>query len=132
MSLVGSLGPSQGGAQRLPKPRLQRGAAFKALRRLFADKEDTAQVFEIMRALNGGSSAWGYQRLLETPEGGRLAYERVELEARLMDDAWLWSAPFEVIHPLCWSADRNGWSQGWPGSVTSPKRSSPSCARLKC
>jgi len=43
-----------------------------------------------------------------------------------------WSAPFEVIHPLCWSADRNGWSQGWPGSVTSPKRSSPSCARLKC
>ena len=34
-----------------------------------------------------------------------------------------WSAPFEVIHPLCWSADRNGWSQGWPGSVTSPKRS---------
>lgn len=89
MSLVGSLGPSQGGAQRLPKPRLQWGAAFKALRRLFADKEDTAQVFEIMRALNGGSSAWGYQRLLETPEGGRLAYESVELEARLMDDAWL-------------------------------------------
>lgn len=89
MSLVGSLGPSQGGAQRLPKPSLQWGAAFKALRRLFADKEDTAQVFEIMRALNGGSSAWGYQRLLETPEGGRLAYERVELEARLMDDAWL-------------------------------------------
>ena len=43
-----------------------------------------------------------------------------------------WSAPFEVIHPLCWSADRNGWSQGWPGSVTSPKRSSPSCARSKC
>jgi len=51
MSLVGSLGPSQGGAQRLPKPRLQWGAAFKALRRRFADKEDTAQVFEIMRAL---------------------------------------------------------------------------------
>jgi len=52
MSLVGSLGPSQGGAQRLPKPRLQWGAAFKALRRRFADKEDTAQVFEIMRALH--------------------------------------------------------------------------------
>ena len=73
----------------LPKPRLQWGAAFKALRRLLADKEDTVQVFEIMRALNGGSSAWGYQKLLETPRGGRLAYERVELEPLLMDDAWL-------------------------------------------
>ncbi|WP_375269626.1 Coq4 family protein, partial [Phenylobacterium sp.] len=78
-----------GPAQRLPKPRLQWGAAFKALRRLLADKEDTVQVFEIMRALNGGSSAWGYQKLLETPQGGRLAYERVELEPLLMDDAWL-------------------------------------------
>lgn len=80
-------------AQRLPKPRLQWGAAFKALRRLLADKEDTVQVFEIMRALNGGASAWGYQRLLETPQGGRLAYERVELEPLLMDDAWLDSFP---------------------------------------
>ena len=76
-------------AQRLPKPKLQWGAAFKAMRRLLADKEDTVQVFEIMRALNNGSSAWGYQRLLETPQGGRIAYERVELEPLLMDDAWL-------------------------------------------
>ena len=22
---------------------------------------------------------------------------------------------------LCWSADRNGWNQGWPGSATSPE-----------
>lgn len=91
-----SYAPQPAGApapQRLPKPRLQWGAALKALRRLLADKEDTVQVFEIMRALNGGASAWGYQRLLETPQGGRIAYERVELEARLMDDAWLDSLP---------------------------------------
>lgn len=83
--------------QRLPKPRLQWGAALKALRRLLADKEDTFQVFEIMRALNGKSSAWGYHRLLETPQGGRIAYERVELEPRLMDDAWLDSLPLGSV-----------------------------------
>ena len=42
-----------------------------------------------MAALAGDSTAKGYRRLLETPRGGRLAYERVELAPRLMDDAWL-------------------------------------------
>jgi ubiquinone biosynthesis protein COQ4 len=63
--------------------------ALKALRRLLRDKEDTAQVFEIMRALNGKATARNYRRLLTTQEGGRIAYERVELARRLMDDAWL-------------------------------------------
>jgi ubiquinone biosynthesis protein COQ4 len=71
------------------RPRRQWGVALKALRRLLADKDDTGQVFEIMAALNGGASAKAYQRLLSTPKGGRLAYERVELASRLMDDAWL-------------------------------------------
>ena len=31
--------------------------ALRALRKLLADKDDTVQVFEIMRALNGGSTA---------------------------------------------------------------------------
>ena len=77
----------------LPKPSLQWGAALRALGRLLADKDDTVQVFEIMRALNGKASAWGYHRLLETPQGGRIAYQRAELEPRLMDDAWLDSFP---------------------------------------
>jgi len=71
------------------RPGRQWGAALKALRRLFADKEDTGQVFEIMRALNGDSTARNYDRLLQTPQGGRIAYERAELAPRLMDDAWL-------------------------------------------
>lgn len=70
-------------------PRLQWGAALSALRRLLRDKEDTGQVFQIMRALNGASTAKGYHRLLETGQGGRIAYERKELAAKLMDDAWL-------------------------------------------
>src|SRR5277367_2502042 len=73
----------------IERPRRRWDVALKALRRLLADKEDTGQVFEIMAALNGDSTARSYRRLLETPQGGRLAYERVELATRLMDDAWL-------------------------------------------
>jgi ubiquinone biosynthesis protein COQ4 len=73
----------------LPRPRRQWAAALKALRRLLTDKEDTGQVFEIMRALNGDANARNYARLLGTWAGGRIAYERVELAPRLMDDSWL-------------------------------------------
>jgi len=73
----------------MQRPRRQWGVALKALGRLLSDKEDTGQVFEIMGALNGDSTMKGYRRLLTTPNGGRLAYERVELAPRLMDDAWL-------------------------------------------
>jgi ubiquinone biosynthesis protein COQ4 len=67
--------------------------ALKSLRRLLNDKEDTGQVFEIMRALNGNSTAKGYHRLLATPQGGRIAYERTEFARLLMDEAWLDSLP---------------------------------------
>jgi ubiquinone biosynthesis protein COQ4 len=70
-------------------PRRQWGVALKALQRLLSDKEDTGQVFEIMRALNGTATRDAYHRLLTTPQGGRIAYERQELIAKLMDDAWL-------------------------------------------
>jgi ubiquinone biosynthesis protein COQ4 len=77
----------------LTPPKRQWGAALKALQRLLANKEDTRQVFEIMRALNGDATAKAYHRLLLSPEGGRIAYERVELAGKLMDDAWLDSFP---------------------------------------
>jgi ubiquinone biosynthesis protein COQ4 len=69
--------------------RMQPLRAARALKKLIADKEDTAQVFEIMRALSGGSAPKGYRRLLSTPEGGRIAYEREEFCERLSDTAWL-------------------------------------------
>jgi ubiquinone biosynthesis protein COQ4 len=67
--------------------------ALKSLRRLLADKEDTTQVFEIMRSLNGSATAKNYDQLLRHPQGGRIAYERQELARKLMDDAWLDSLP---------------------------------------
>lgn len=79
-----------------PRPmstKLDWGHALRALRRLLADKDDTRQVFEIMRALNGSSTAKGYHRLLTTPQGGRIAFEQREFAHKLMDDAWLDSLP---------------------------------------
>lgn len=63
--------------------------AFRAMSRLFADPTDTVQVFLIMRALNAGSAEKNYNRLLRTPEGGRMAYEHLELITRLMDRSFL-------------------------------------------
>ena len=80
-------------ARALPKQGRDWGRALKALGRLLADKEDTSQVFEIFRALGGGAGSKGYARLLTTAEGGRIAYERVELAERFMDRAWLESLP---------------------------------------
>ncbi|WP_372784980.1 Coq4 family protein [Phenylobacterium sp.] len=73
--------------------KLDWGHALRSLQRLLNDKEDTTAVFEIMRALNGSSTAKGYHRLLATPQGGRIAYERAEFAAKLMNDAWLDSLP---------------------------------------
>jgi ubiquinone biosynthesis protein COQ4 len=78
---------------RAASPKLDWPHALRSLRRLLNDKDDTGQVFEIMRALNGSSTANCYLRLLETGEGGRIAYERPEFAHRLMDDAWLDALP---------------------------------------
>ena len=71
------------------KMRLQPIKALKAFNRLIRDKEDTAQVFEIMRALTGQSISRGYQKMLRTPEGGRQAFLGEELVEKLKDRAWL-------------------------------------------
>ncbi len=69
--------------------RLRPLTALRAFRRLVRDKEDTTQVFEIMKALNGRSNTRGYQKLLRTLEGGRQAYLREELAHKLDDPVWL-------------------------------------------
>ena len=68
-------------------PRMDLVRAFRALRALLRDKEDTAKVFEIMRALNGGATVKGYHRLRRTPEGSALAMARTEMAPILDDDA---------------------------------------------
>lgn len=67
--------------------------AWRALRKLMANGDDTVQVFRIMRALNADASQKGFRKLIATREGGRLAYQRVELAERFSDRAWLDSLP---------------------------------------
>ena len=73
----------------LKPQRMRPLTAFRAFRKLVRNKEDTAQVFEIMRALTGRSGAIGYNRLLKTAEGGRQAFLRDELALKLDDPVWL-------------------------------------------
>lgn len=79
---------------RLQPQRIEPLTALRAFRKLVADKEDTAQVFEIMRALSGRSLARGYNHMLKTQEGGRQAYLAEELAHKLDDPVWL--ARFEL------------------------------------
>jgi len=67
--------------------------AMVAIRRLTADKEDTSQAFVLIQALNKNAYEVGYIRLLDSPDGGRIAYERVELAERLKDEAFCASFP---------------------------------------
>ena len=76
-------------SDRFRPQRLEPLTALRAFRRLIRNKEDTAQVFEIMRALSGRSIARGYDRMLKTMEGGRQAFLREELAHKLDDPAWL-------------------------------------------
>ncbi|MDK3025676.1 Coq4 family protein [Cupriavidus taiwanensis] len=64
-------------------------AAFRAVRKLMADGNDTEQVFRIMRALNGPSMPRNFSRLLATHDGRRMVYQRIELAERLSDPAYV-------------------------------------------
>ncbi len=74
---------------RLRPQRLEPLRALRAFRKLVRNKEDTAQVFEIMRALSGRSISRGYNRMLKSLEGGRQAFLREELAHKLDDPVWL-------------------------------------------
>ena len=85
--------------------------AWRALRKLLANGDDTVQVFRIMRALNADVAAKNYGRLLRTPNGGQLAYRRVELSERFSDRTWLDSLPEGTVGAAYRAfLDRTGFS----------------------
>lgn len=85
--------------------------AFDAIGKLLANGQDTAQVFRIMRALNVGNAPHNYARFIATAEGGRMAYERVELAERFSDRAFVDSfAPGTVGAAYRDFLDRTGYS----------------------
>ena len=63
--------------------------AVDAIRKLLANGDDTTQVFRIMRALNVGNGPMNYAKLIASEQGGRIAYDRVELAQRFSDPAFV-------------------------------------------
>nr|QQZ49316.1 hypothetical protein JKL49_19935 [Phenylobacterium glaciei] len=105
----------------MEEPKRGLGEAMAALKRL-RETGDTKHVFEITRALGSGKPPPGYARLLTTPQGGRMAYERVELCERFGDDAWLrashparWARPIATSSPATTSPPRV-----WPTPASAP------------
>jgi ubiquinone biosynthesis protein COQ4 len=68
-------------------------AAARALRAIFADPDDTKQVFKIIEALQGPSLSRTYARLQRSVTGRRLLREQPDLLTRLCDREWLASLP---------------------------------------
>jgi len=85
--------PAHGFASTEMPFRIQPINALRALSRLLKDKEDTAQVFEIMRSLSGRSIPDGYARLLKTPAGGSIAFRHQEIADILSDKEFLSRLP---------------------------------------
>ena len=79
----------------LPPPQAKRSTrmrpltAWRGLRRLVADPDDTAQVFAVIRALGGPSLVRGLRRFRATNVGRRVMAERVDLIDSLLDRARL-------------------------------------------
>ena len=79
----------------LPPPQVQHAArmrplaAWRGLRRLIADPDDTAQVFEVIRALGGPSLTRGLRRFRATDVGRRVMAGRVDLIDSLRNRARL-------------------------------------------
>lgn len=80
-------------AQDRPRPRFRPFKALKHMNRLLADKEDTAQVFHIIEALNGDNLRRIFMRSLSTPEGQARLKERRSLPELLDDHAGLGELP---------------------------------------
>ena len=71
--------------------------AWRALRRLIQDPEDTAQVFEIIRAIGGRAIERGFRRFRLTPVGEKILREKINLVDTLKDREYLATLPRESL-----------------------------------
>lgn len=71
--------------------------AWRALRRLFADPDDTAAVFEVLDALPGRSYERMYERFARSEAGARILREQRALLPTLRDRAALLALPVGTL-----------------------------------
>jgi ubiquinone biosynthesis protein COQ4 len=76
-----------------PRPRIRPLAAWRALRALLRDPDDTRRVFEVIDALSGRSGERLFERFRATPSGARILAEKRELLPVLADREALRALP---------------------------------------
>jgi ubiquinone biosynthesis protein COQ4 len=72
---------------------IQFRAAWQGIRALIKNPDDTAQVFKIIRALDGNAGERQFQRFLVSEHGATILAEQRSLLERLSDRAYLASLP---------------------------------------
>ncbi|MGD8417107.1 MAG: Coq4 family protein [Pseudomonadales bacterium] len=75
------------------RQKMQPLVALRAIRRLIANPEDTAQVFTVVRALSGPSVEKGFRRFVRLPLGQRVIGEQIDLLDTLRDREALRALP---------------------------------------
>lgn len=78
-------GFSAGAPQKYKRKRIEPLKAWRAIKALIADKEDTGQVFKIVDALSGGADDRMYRRFMTTETGQRVVAEKRDLITLLND-----------------------------------------------
>ena len=97
----------------LMRRRVKPIVAWRAMRRLLADPDDTTQVFNIIEALKGDSLSKATKRLSASDAGRKLLQKKPDIVTKLNDRAWLLSLPagsvgrtyYDFVHGENLSAD---------------------------
>jgi ubiquinone biosynthesis protein COQ4 len=80
-----------------PRKRIEPRRAWRAIRALIKDPDDTAQVFDIIDALSGNSGERVFQRFRQSATGARVLAERRALLRTLDDHATLQALPVGTL-----------------------------------
>jgi ubiquinone biosynthesis protein COQ4 len=76
-----------------PRPRIRPLVAWRAVRALLRNPDDTKRVFDVIDALSGRSGERLFERFRATPSGARILAERRDLLASLRDRERLLALP---------------------------------------
>lgn len=77
--------PNNAAPQKLKRKRIEPLKAWRAMKALIADKEDTAQVFKVIDALAGDADDRMYRRFMATETGRKIVAEKRNLIETLND-----------------------------------------------
>ena len=72
-------------------------AAWRAMRELLKNPDDTTQVFHIIEALKGDSLGAAVRRLRSSDHGRALLQKKPDIVSKLNDREWLLSLPANSI-----------------------------------